>query len=104
MDLITISGYNKSNGVNNGFHKWSTLINGCLIREKPTNHAYFIVVLNCGYNGGFMIYIYIYPGDPCSTLFTTWPMSHLRRYIQHVSSRNRRSLMTTPKSHKWNFM
>ena len=60
MDLITISGYNNSNGVNNGFHKWSTLINGCLIREKPTNHAYFIVILNCGYNGGFMIYIYIY--------------------------------------------
>ena len=39
----------------------------------------------------------MYPGDPCSTLFTTWPMSHLRRYIQHVSSQNRRSLMTTPK-------
>jgi hypothetical protein len=33
--------------------------NGCLIRETPTNHAYFIVIWNCGYNGGFMIYIYI---------------------------------------------
>ena len=44
------------------------------------------------------MYIVIYNHiDPCSTLFTTWPMSHLRRYIQHVSSQNRRSLMTTPK-------
>ena len=63
MDLITISGYNNSNGVNNGFHKWSTLITDVLIRETPTNHAYFIVIWNCGYNGGFMIYIYyIYTG------------------------------------------
>ena len=46
------------------------------------------------------IYIYttyILPEDPCSTLFATWPMSHLRRDIWHVSPQIAHSFMTTPK-------
>ena len=51
-----------------------------VLLRNPVNYR-------CIYHGYF-------PGDPCSTLFTTWPMSHLRRYIQHVSSQNRHSFMT----------
>ena len=61
-------------------------------------HTFVVLDVDMICQDADMICIYVcIPEDPCSTLFATWPMSHLRRDIWHVSPQIAHSFMTTPK-------